>query len=372
MNKAIHIICLSQPYPPNYGGAVDMYYKLKALHAAGIKMILHVFLYGDYGPREELAQYASKIYYYKRHTGIRNQFSLQPYIVKSRKNTELLENLCSDDYPILFEGLHTCAFLSHPLLRNRYKIVRMHNIEHDFYNKLASYHPLSWKSMFFKIEAWKLKHYESVLKYANRILAISEADVEQLRHRYSNNDVRLLNCFFDDTPVSGVVGTKPYIIYHGNLSIDENIRVAEYIIAEIAPCIKYELVIAGLNPSDDLSKKASTVSNVKLIPNPSKEQMDELVASARINLLITFQQTGVKLKLLNSLYKSHGYIIANTEMLYGTKLGSLCVKIDRTDGIINAINELMAEEMSEDQLQLRREVIKQLGYNKVDEIIEGI
>ena len=47
MIKDLHIVCLAQPYPPNYGGAVEMYYKLKALHAAGVKITLHIFLYGD-------------------------------------------------------------------------------------------------------------------------------------------------------------------------------------------------------------------------------------------------------------------------------------------------------------------------------------
>lgn len=369
MISKLHIVCLAQPYPPNYGGAVEMYYKIKELHNAGVNLTLHIFLYGGNKPHDELTRFASKIFYYKRYTDFRNQLFFVPYIVKSRENIELLENLCIDDSPILFEGLHTCAYLGHPLLRNRYKIVRMHNIEHDFYRRLASYNPFSWKSMFFKIEAWKLERYEKILRFANKILAISDADVAQLRGRYPDKEVKLQNCFFDSTIVSERSETRPYLLYHGNLSISENIHVVEYLVSEIAPKVKYELVIAGLNPSESLRKKTSAVSNVKIVANPSENQMNELIASAQINILVTFQHTGVKLKLLNSLYKGYGHIIANSGMLYGTKLSKLCVKVDKTCEIINAVNKLMGEKISLETLRLRREEINRLGYNNISEII---
>ena len=37
------------PYPPNYGGVIDVFYKIKSLHAIGIKIILHCFKYGKNG-----------------------------------------------------------------------------------------------------------------------------------------------------------------------------------------------------------------------------------------------------------------------------------------------------------------------------------
>ncbi len=370
MIKNLHIVCLAQPYPPVYGGAVEMFYKIKTLHEAGVKLILHVFLYGENIEQEELTKYASKIYYYKRHVGFANQMSLLPYMVKSRGNKELLKNLCYDDSPILFEGLHTCYYLQHPSLRNRIKIVRMHNIEHEFYRKLASYNPWSWKSLFFRIEAWKLERYEKVLKHANRILPISAADKAQLCQRYPDKDVRLMNCFFDATPVSNVDEIRPFLLYHGNLSIAENIRVAQFLISEIAPHVKYDMVIAGLNPSKTLDREVAKLPNVRLLANPSKQQMDELIASAHVNLLITFQHTGVKLKLLTSLYKGCGYVIANDDMLYGTDLEPLCVKANTTEEILDAIDRIMPDSISDEQLQSRRERIIQLGYNKIDEITE--
>ena len=47
MNEPIHIVCLDAPAPPDYGGAIDMYYTIIALAKTGRKPILHYFEYGE-------------------------------------------------------------------------------------------------------------------------------------------------------------------------------------------------------------------------------------------------------------------------------------------------------------------------------------
>ena len=42
----LHIISFDVPYPPDYGGAIDVFYKLKALNQEGVKIHLHCFEYG--------------------------------------------------------------------------------------------------------------------------------------------------------------------------------------------------------------------------------------------------------------------------------------------------------------------------------------
>ena len=45
-DKHLHIISFDIPYPPDYGGVVDVFYKIKALSLLGIKIHLHCFEYG--------------------------------------------------------------------------------------------------------------------------------------------------------------------------------------------------------------------------------------------------------------------------------------------------------------------------------------
>ena len=42
----LHIISFDIPYPANYGGVIDVYYKAKALSEKGVKVHLHCFQYG--------------------------------------------------------------------------------------------------------------------------------------------------------------------------------------------------------------------------------------------------------------------------------------------------------------------------------------
>ena len=100
--------------------------------------------------------------------------------MRSRESKKLLERLSADRHPILFEGLHTTAYINHPLLANKVKIVRAHNVEHDYYEALALAEEKWWKTLFFKGEAKRLKEYEKqVGQFAEGIAAISP-----MEHRY--------------------------------------------------------------------------------------------------------------------------------------------------------------------------------------------
>ena len=132
----LHIVSFDIPYPPNYGGVIDVFYKIKALHAAGVKVHLHCFEYHR-EPAKELDELCEVVHYYPRKTGVVAALSWKPYIVFGRRSDELLKTLCRDDFPILFEGLHSCYYLSHPSLKNRIKIYRESNIEHHYYFHLS-------------------------------------------------------------------------------------------------------------------------------------------------------------------------------------------------------------------------------------------
>ncbi|MFL5752959.1 MAG: glycosyltransferase family 1 protein, partial [Bacteroidia bacterium] len=84
MQTAINIVSFDVPFPANYGGVIDVFYKIKALHGAGVKIILHCFEYGR-GEKPDLNSYCEEVHYYRRDTSFRNHFSKLPYIVASRR-----------------------------------------------------------------------------------------------------------------------------------------------------------------------------------------------------------------------------------------------------------------------------------------------
>ena len=83
--RKLHIVCHDVPYPPDYGGVFDPYYKIRTLYEEGIKIHLHCFTSG----REEqpiLKTFCEQVYYYPRRTGHKGFSHQLPYIVCSRSS----------------------------------------------------------------------------------------------------------------------------------------------------------------------------------------------------------------------------------------------------------------------------------------------
>ena len=120
MNDFVHIVCLDAPAPPDYGGAIDMYYKITSLAATGKKVILHYFNYNPQRNVGDLKNYCHSIYSYSRKKAIQSLSTLQPYIVTSRINQKLIERLNKDQYPVILEGIHCSGII--PYLKKYRKI----------------------------------------------------------------------------------------------------------------------------------------------------------------------------------------------------------------------------------------------------------
>ena len=219
--KAINIISFDVPYPANYGGVIDVFYRIKYFHHKGIKVHLHCFEYGR-GEQTELNQYCESVTYYKRKTGVSSQLSATPYIIKSRTSEKLKNNLLKNGFPILFEGLHCCSLLSNKVFKSRFKIVRNHNVEHDYYNGLAKIESNPIKRKYFKTEAKKLKQFEATLKHANLCLAISSSDYDYFTNKYSSTKFIYVPGFHANEEVKINSKKGNYVLYQGNLSVSEN------------------------------------------------------------------------------------------------------------------------------------------------------
>ena len=365
----LHIIAFDVPYPANYGGVIDVFYRVKSLSEAGVEVHLHCFEYGR-GEQEILNRYY-EVKYYKRDTSFAKQLSLTPFIVNSRRSEALVQDLLQDDYPILCEGLHTTAVLSDKRLKNRKIYVRAHNVEHDYYKGLGDSEKCGWKKLFYLIEAWKLKRYEPVLKNASGIFAISQKDADYFSKRYKN--VTLVPGFNAADSVCSETGRGACVLYHGNLSVKENEDAAKWLIENVFCEFNFHCIVSGLNPSDKLKKLTDKYSNVTLVANPDDAEMIDLLRQAQVNILVTNQPTGLKLKLLNALYNGR-FCLVNSDMVKGTSLDSLCIVADEPAQMIAEIKRLMEEDFTKDDIEERDAQMRQLYDNEANarKIVEAI
>ncbi|MEN8795002.1 MAG: hypothetical protein ABF294_11220 [Flavobacteriales bacterium] len=339
MISAINIVAFDVPFPANYGGVIDVFHKIKTFNQLGVKVHLHCFEYGR-GNQPELEQYCESVNYYKRKSSWIYALSSKPYIVITRKSRELKKNLLSNDFPILFEGLHTCYLLNDKDLKDRITIYRESNIEHRYYNHLAKSEVYWIKKIYLNIEARKLKKFESTVEKASMNFIVSETDFHYFEMKYGKLSNHFIPSFHEHNEVVILDGLGKFVLYHGNLSVSENYEAAMYLIKNVFSVIKVPFIIAGLNPPEFLIKEVEKHSHISLIANVSQEKMTELLENAQINFLYTNQATGLKLKLLNVLY--HGrHCLVNSKMVEGTTLSEICQVEDSVDKQIILVKQLM-------------------------------
>ena len=365
MDKHLHIVSFNVPFPPDYGGVIDIFYKIKSLAQEGVKIHLHTFHYGrEKSP--QLEEICSQVKYYPRSKFYQAVYSSVPYIVGSRQSDDLLSNLVEDDFPVLFEGLHTCFYLNHPSLKERLKIVRMHNIEWDYYHSLGKAELNFFRKFYLYTESRKLKHFEDILNNANLILGISPADTEYLQKKFPH--VHYTPAFHPFEKVRSKTGKGDYAIYHGNLSVPENNQAAFYLIHKIFDDIDLPLKIAGKEPLSTLQNEAQKENaRFELLPNPYDENMQEMISDAQMNVLPTFQPTGIKLKLLNALFNGR-FCIVNSPMVQKTGLEELCFVADKADEMKQLILQLKEENFTAEMINQREKILLQKFSNKANAV----
>lgn len=358
--KHINIISFDVPYPADYGGAIDVFFKLKAFHEAGIKIHLHCFEYGR-TPQEALKKICASVHYYPRKTAKSLLFNTLPYVVLSRNSDELKKNLLKNDFLILMEGLHSTFLLNDKGFAKRKIIVRAHNVEHDYYENLAKVENNIFKRYYFYNEAGKLKKYEAVLKNASCIAAISPNDTEYFSSHFKN--VYYIPAFHPNEMVSIKEGKGSFAFYHGNLAVGENNEAALFLVNKVFNDLPFRLVIAGSKPSDELVKAIKDKKNIEFRNQLNPVQIHELIRDAQCNVLPTFQSTGIKLKLLSSLFAGR-FCIVNKPMVENTGLEGLCIIADSAEKMKVKIKEVMSKEFSKHEIEKRGKILNESFSNQ--------
>ena len=110
-----------------------------------------------------------------------------------------------------------------------------------------------------------------------------------------------------------------------------------------------------------------------MIQNLSDSDLLKLIQNAQINLLYTHQATGLKLKLLNSLYNGR-HCLVNSNMVDGDLLNQCCIVKNSKEDLTNSILELMRIELSNEEIEIRKHILNEHYSNQklTKKIIENI
>ncbi len=361
LSDQLHIVCLDAPSPPDYGGAIDMHYKIKALAAIGKKVILHYFNYNSLRNAGDLKTLCEAVFSYSRKPFYRCLPIGEPYIISSRINKHLIERLNSDDHPVLLEGLHCAGII--PYLKNKNRVVvRMHNEEASYYHHLAITAKSILKRTYYKQESKLLHQYQKKTGKEVTLACLSESDMATFRTGYGFQHSFFVPCFIPWQAVSIKEGKGAYCLYHGNMLVSENEEAALWLIQQVFSSKKIPLIIAGKGISKRLKEAAKNVFHISLVNNPSIRVIDGLIQNAQINVLPSMNGTGVKLKLLNALLNGR-HCLTNFNGAKGSCITQgVSIKESATEWS-GEIKSLMQQEFTSTQINGRLEILRLYNNN---------
>jgi len=367
LNRHLHIVCLDVPWPADYGGAIDMMNRIIELHKAGIRLHLHYFSYNERGRPKELEQFCESVNVYERKPAKKALGGKLPYIVASRIDEQLVNNLAKDDLPILLEGIHCTGILSQLNLDNRKVVVRMHNDESVYYHQLARAESSFFKRIYFKRESRLLEKYSAHLPQQCTYATVSETDSQRFSQHFHLPKVKFIPTFPAWQTVIGKEGLGNLCLYHGNLSVPENEEAAIWLLRKVFNKVKTPFVIAGKKPSRHLVRLAHIYQHTCIVADPSEQEINDLIRKAHINVLPCFNEetTGIRLKLLHALFEGR-HCVVNENMVKGTGLEDACHIGSNADAIASIIVQLQHHPFAEEEIRLRKELLLRTYNNKLN------
>lgn len=353
--RHLHIICHDVPFPADYGGVFDPFYKIKSLHQAGVKIHLHCFESGR-DEQPALNDFCEEVTYYSRREGHKGFSHKLPYIVCSRSNKDLLDNLLQDDYPILAEGVHCSYFLNDDRFAGRKIILRLHNVEWLYYRQLFKSSSSIFKKIYYYHESRILKQYERDVISKSFLVAVSEQDAAFYQDEFSAARVRYLPVFLPFTDVTSKRGTGCFCLYHGNLSVDENEKAVIWLLEQVFKDLSLPLVIAGKNPTSRLTRIADQYPNACLVADPSAQEIQDIIEKAQLHILPSFNCTGIKLKMLHALFGGR-HCVVNEDAVRTSGLEQICHVAGSAQSFKETIERMYHCPFGEDEIEKRKYVL---------------
>ena len=215
--------------------------------------------------------------------------------------------------------------------------------------------------MFFLLESIKLKRFENILEKATGIFSISPFEQAYFTKKYGAKTF-YIPVFHATTNLTQTDEKGDFILYHGDLRIADNIRAALFLI-DVYKNTPYQFVVASSCKNKSVLKQIKKYHNLNFKEIPTQESLEQLFNKAQINTLFTFQKTGIKLKLLNTLHQGK-HIISNTQMTEDTGLESLCELANTKKEILEKTSKLLEQTFSKNHVIARKE--KLLDFNTLE------
>lgn len=360
LEKKLHIVCPVAPWPLTSGSQIDIFHRIKSLHAEGIAIILHYFSNTDERHPTELNPFCEAIHIYPL---AKKGPSQLPETIRLRLDEALLLRLQQDEHPILLEGLSCCGFIDQLSKTNRKIVVRIQQLQHRYLQEKAkqSGNPIRWIRWW--IERKKLMRFKLHLPKSPTFACVNEGQARYYSEKLGVNKVIALPVFSPYSTVQSKEGLGSFCLFQGNLSEKETEKILVWLLTKVFSRVHIPFVIAGQDPSPRIEKLVYLYQHTCLVANPGDAELDDLIQKAQTNVLPSSVSAGTHLRLLHAISLGR-HCICNTKAVKDSPLKEACYVAESAEGIASLIAELQHRSFGEEEIILRKHLLKETFNNQ--------
>ncbi|NJN76928.1 MAG: hypothetical protein HC803_00215 [Saprospiraceae bacterium] len=200
-----------------------------------------------------------------------------------------------------------------------------------------------------------MKYFERIVEKSSILLTISPNDTYYYQQHFPNIKTVYVPAFHPNETITSRIGKGEYALFHGDLSVKDNEDAAIYLITEVFNDLDIPLIIAGLNPTKNL--RAFANEKIKIEANLTSEAMNERIQNAHANVLISFHSAGMKLKLLNALFKGR-FCVVNHFLVDGTGMNEYCEIGNDAASLKTEIKKVFGKSFSKVEIEQRQQLLQ--------------
>jgi hypothetical protein len=206
--------------------------------------------------------------------------------------------------------------------------------------------------------------YEKLIANKATFFSVATADAEVYKKLGCKN-IKHIPLLLPDWKVISQPGRGTFCLYHGDLSVAENEKAATWLLQQVFTDTDIPFVIAGKNAPATLHAMAEKKNNTCIVSNPTEQEMQDMIEKAQINIIPSFNNTGIKLKLINALFNGR-HCVVNEATVRGTFLESICHIAADANNFKNRIKTLFCKPFTQEDVSLRQQILNGMFDNEAN------
>ena len=373
MQRSLNVISGYAPNPNSLGDAQQTFWLLEALFAAGIDV--HLYTFSEQGsnvdagimgaPDAQLSKICSSVTTYPMSQGHRNFSFSAPYATAKFQNDKLENDLASNNYPILIEGMGASGLALSKALASRKIWVRLLTYAPSYFRYLQERSSTPLKKLFYQREAVLSKR---VLKKINQRVSwivTSSADKTTLDDLFLGGDIQILAPFTSSSnSITSKTGLGNYCLFQGNLSDAATHKTASWLLTHVFHNLKVPFVITGNDPAPSLTALAHMQPHTCIVANPSIAERQDMIEKAQIIIQPSFIKLGADEALLEGIKKGR-HCLTNSKTA-SNSLGTCYHQGASANAFQEIIIQLYHHPFSEEEIETRK---KGMATEKSNEVL---